>query len=258
MSIVSASTLFSKSAKPKGSANVTGKVMHVNGELYVLLTGAEEPTPATTTVSVKDGDLVLCTFESRNLLIIGNQTDIAGGAIDGITSETDEDGSRSIGIQASNGAIKALASEGAFSILKDSDLIAVFTIGSTNFYVPAYFTHDVQIVGDLTLLGSLIMDSEISIDRGLSVRGGLNVSGGAEIQDGLNVVGPLVVDEAIEIAKTEDGNVSIKPIGRDDLSITFSDTDINITGDLRLNGLRVLTEDDLNPDVPEIPEEGGE
>lgn len=59
---------------PTIQGTVHGSVF-ANGRIYIQLDGSETLTPATTTMSVKDGDRVLVAIEDHNAIVLGNISD---------------------------------------------------------------------------------------------------------------------------------------------------------------------------------------
>lgn len=66
--------LVADSAAPRrGGTDVRGTAVVSNGQAMVLIDGADEPTPCGTTVTVNDGDRVICRIAGHRAVITGNQ-----------------------------------------------------------------------------------------------------------------------------------------------------------------------------------------
>lgn len=156
--------------------SMLGKAVIKPSGIFVKLAGSDIETPATTTVEVEDGDTVLVSLENRKLVIIGNQTNIAGGAtIEGIETSTDENGGTSVDLMGGGGGnetpIKVSVANGAFKVAKDS---TIASFGDSR----------VEVFRQLVAHGGLVIEDGLFVSKNLDgnmvVR--TNKPGGLEIE----------------------------------------------------------------------------
>lgn len=167
---------ITKTATPKGPTTFKGTAKIVDGSMRVVIDGSSIPTPAKTTVAVRDGDRVEVRIYDHSATITGNLTDVSVG----------------------EGTAKDIVDK-AFDgfVITNSNFIngtidgSIFTDGTIEGSKIKESTVEGSVFKDGTITGSKIEDSTIT---------------GSKIESG-TITGSNIKDSTISGSKIENGTI---------------------------------------------------